>query len=370
MKDKPITILCKSNSRAYNIIIQKNCFNHIIKELSHYKKCIIICDSNVRKYYGEALFQAITAEKITCSIISFPAGESNKNLNTFSYLHEQIALRLDRNSCIITLGGGVTGDMGGFVASTYMRGISYIQIPTSLLAMVDSSVGGKLGVNSSIGKNVVGVFNNPEKVLIDPSLLETLPEKYLIDGMAEVIKHAFLSGEDYVSFLEKNSVGIFELNHSLLIQLISFSIQYKVKIVEQDEREAGIRKILNYGHTIGHALEETLGYSNISHGYAVAIGMNAINYLAMKCGLLSKMTFDRIQRLLRQYKLPIFLSDLGLQGDPAKILHYLSKDKKNQDDQIVLILLHEIGKPIISSTQTKNEIEEALEYVVKNRSIS
>lgn len=370
MKDNAITILCKSNSRAYDIVIQKNCFYQVIKELSHNRKYIIICDSNVRTHHGEALLQSLAANKITCDLISFPAGESNKNLNTFSYLHEQIALRLDRNSCIITLGGGVTGDMGGFVASTYMRGISYIQIPTSLLAMVDSSVGGKLGVNSSIGKNVVGVFNNPEKVFIDPSLLETLPEKYLIDGMAEVIKHAILSGEDYVSFLEKNSVGIFELNFSLLIQLISLSVQYKVGIVEQDEREAGIRKILNYGHTIGHALEETIGYQNISHGYAVAIGMNAVNYLAMKCGMLSKLTFDRIQLLLRQYKLPIFLSDLDLQGDSEKILHFLNMDKKNQKNQVVMIILHEIGKPIISSTQTKLQMKEAIEYIVQKRSIS
>jgi 3-dehydroquinate synthase len=369
MKDTAITISCQSNSRAYDIVIQKNCFYHAIKELSHFKKYIIICDSNVRNYYGEALLQAISAEKITCDLISFPAGESNKNLKTFSYLHEQIALRLDRNSCIISLGGGVTGDMGGFVASTYMRGISYIQIPTSLLAMVDSSIGGKLGVNSSIGKNAVGVFNNPEKVLIDPSLLETLPIKYLIDGMAEVIKHAILSGEDYVSFLEKNSAGIFELNFSLLIHLISLSVQYKVNIVEQDEREAGIRKILNYGHTFGHALEETIGYQNISHGYAVAIGMNAVNYLALKCGLLSKLTFDRIQRLLRFYKLPIFLSDLDLRGDSEKILHFLNKDKKNQDDQIVLILLQEIGNPIISNTQTKPQMKEAIEYIVNNSSI-
>ena len=369
MKDTTITISCQSNSRAYDIVIQKNCFHHVIEDLSHNRKYIIICDSNVRNHYGDPLFNAITAEKIKCDIISFPAGESNKNLNTFSYLHEQIALRLDRNSCIITLGGGVTGDMGGFVASTYMRGISYIQIPTSLLAMVDSSVGGKLGVNSSIGKNVVGVFNNPEKVLIDPSLLETLPEKYLIDGMAEVIKHAILSGEKYVSFLEKNSKGIFEFNSSLLIQLISLSVQYKVSVIEQDEREAGIRKILNYGHTIGHALEETIGYQNISHGYAVAIGMNAVNYLALKCGMLSKLTFDRIQRLLRLYKLPIFLSDLGLHGDPAEIFNFLSKDKKNQNDQIVLILLQEIGKPIISIAQTNSQMKEAIKFIVTDRSI-
>ena len=260
--------------------------------------------------------------------------------------------------------------MGGFVASTYMWGISYIQIPTSLLAMVDSSVGGKLGVNSSIGKNVVGVFNNPEKVLIDPSLLETLPEKNLIDGMAEVIKQAILSGEDYVSFLEKNSVGVFELDFSLLTHLISLSVQYKVKVVEQDEREVGIRKILNYGHTIGHALEETLGYQNISHGNAIAIGMNAVNYLAMKCGTLSKLTFDRIQRLLRLYKLPIFLSDLDLMGDSEKIMHFLNKDKKNQNDQIVLILLQEIGKPIISNTQAKHQMKEAIEFVVEKRPLS
>ncbi|QEE16396.1 3-dehydroquinate synthase [Promethearchaeum syntrophicum] len=366
MKDNLIKIKCQSNLQSYDIVIQKNSFSQVVKDLSQFRKIVIICDSNVRKYYGESLLQAITAEKKICDLISFPAGESNKNLNTFLYLHEQIALRLDRNSCIITLGGGVTGDMGGFVASTYMRGISFIHIPTSLLAMVDSSVGGKLGVNTSIGKNVVGVFNNPKKVIIDPSLLNTLPTKFIIDGMAEVIKHAFLSGEEFVSFLETNTEGIFDLNLTLLTQIISHSLHFKVKIVEQDERDLEIRNILNYGHTIGHALEETLGYQNISHGNAVAIGMNAVNYLSLKEGFLSTMTFDRMQQLIRQYKLPTFLSDLGLQGDPEKILQFLNNDKKNQDDQIVMVLLQEIGKPIISRTQTIIQMKEAINYILKS----
>ena len=370
MSNNTITLSCQSNSRAYDIVIQHKGFHQVVETLSHTRKYIIICDSNVCKLYGETLLHAITTEKISCELISFPAGESSKDLATFSTLHEQIALRLDRNSCIITLGGGVTGDMGGFVASTYMRGIAFIQLPTSLLAMVDSSVGGKLGVNTSLGKNAVGVFNNPEKVLIDPSLLKTLPEKYLIDGMAEVIKHAFLSGEDYVSFLETNATGILALDPSLITHLISLSVQYKVKIVEQDERESGIRKILNYGHSIGHALEETFGYQNISHGYAVAIGINAANYLALKCGMQSKIVFNRIQQLLRQYHLPIFLLDLDLHGDSDKILHFLNNDKKNQDDHIVMILLQEIGKPIISKTQTTLQIKEAIHYVIKNRSMS
>ncbi|WP_457919762.1 3-dehydroquinate synthase [Candidatus Lokiarchaeum ossiferum] len=370
MDNNKTTITCQSSSRPYAIVIQENCFHQIVKQLSPAQKYLIICDSNVKPLWGDKLQLAITKANISCALISFPAGEANKNLQTFSDLHEQIALRLDRQSTIITLGGGVTGDMGGFVASTYMRGISFLQIPTSLLAMVDSSVGGKLGVDTSIGKNAVGVFNNPIKVLIDPSLLLTLPKNYFIDGMAEVIKHAFLSGEEYITFLEDNVAGILAMDLSLLSTLIIQSVQFKVMIVEQDEKESGLRKILNYGHTIGHALEETLGYSSIPHGNAVAIGINAANYLALKCGLLSEAAFLRIQNLLQQYHLPIFLSDLGLTGDADQLFHFLHNDKKNQDDQVVMILLEGLGKPIISTTQTTLQIKEAINYVIKNRSLS
>ncbi|MFX1536668.1 MAG: 3-dehydroquinate synthase family protein, partial [Promethearchaeota archaeon] len=204
-EERPRSICFRSKSlSSYNIIIQRGVFQHISKNLNIGNRYLIITDSNLRELYADDLKRSLEKEGKECSVISFPAGEENKTLKTFSDLHEKINLSLDRKSCIIALGGGVCGDMAGFVASTYMRGIPFVQIPTSLIAMVDSSIGGKLGINTSKGKNCVGVFNNPRKVYIDPLMLKTLPEIELKNGLAEVLKHAIIKNQAYFKFIVNN----------------------------------------------------------------------------------------------------------------------------------------------------------------------
>ncbi|MCK5343735.1 MAG: 3-dehydroquinate synthase, partial [Candidatus Heimdallarchaeota archaeon] len=232
-------ISCRSsNTSSYEIEIGDHLFSEIVDKLDSNRKYLIVTDSNLENTLGKQLKQMCSEKNILCWLISFPAGEEHKNLSTFSMLHEQIALKLDRKSCILAVGGGITGDLAGFVASTYMRGIKFIQIPTSLLAMVDSSIGGKLGVNTTIGKNCVGVFNNPLHVFIDPLLLKTLPPKYFIDGMAEVIKHSLLSDINYFEYLEQNVEKIQTLDSHAITRIISDSVEYKVKIVQEDEQES------------------------------------------------------------------------------------------------------------------------------------
>lgn len=365
MNNSTQKISCRSNfSSSYEIEIGNNLFIKIVDKLDSHRTYLIITDSNLENTLGKQLQQMCLDNNIQCDMISFSAGEEHKNLSTFSMLHEQIALKLDRNSCLLALGGGVTGDLAGFIASTYMRGIDFIQIPTSLLAMVDSSIGGKLGVNTSIGKNCVGVFNNPQQVFIDPLLLTTLPTKYFIDGMAEVIKHSLISGLGYFEFLEQNAEKVQTLDSHTISKVIYDSVEFKVNIVQKDEKEAGIRKILNFGHTIGHALEEVVGYDKLSHGFAVSIGMNAACYISNKRGYLSDKQFQRIQSLLMLYKLPLTLTDLKLTGDAEHIFNFLGNDKKNRDGKIIFILLSKIGSATICDDLTPTEIKEAIHYAL------
>ncbi len=348
---------------SYNILIQRGLFHSIANDLDIGNRYLIITDSTVCKLYAEDLKHSFIKNGKECSVISFPAGEKNKNLSTFSSLHEKIGMSLDRKSCIIALGGGVTGDIAGFVSSTYMRGIPFVQIPTSLLAMVDSSIGGKLGVNSQRGKNSIGLFNNPSKVFIDPLLLSTLPEIYLRDGLAEAIKHALISDETYFAYIVENKDKFFSLNSTALIKLIHDSIKIKTSIVEKDEKESGYRQILNFGHTIGHALQETNEYGNISHGYAITIGSVVASFISLSRGLIDKSVFKTIKETYTQLGLPSSLQELKLKVDPEKVYSFIKYDKKNVSDRTNFILLKGIGQAIIKDDVTYQEVMEGLNHV-------
>ncbi|MHA1975867.1 MAG: 3-dehydroquinate synthase [Candidatus Hodarchaeales archaeon] len=358
------TIQCNSKQLTpYEILIQRGMHHQIAKNLNNGNKYLIITDSMVRKLYGEHLKQSLKEEGKKCSIISFPTGEKNKNLDTFASIHKEIDLSLDRKSCIIALGGGVTGDMAGFVASTYMRGIPFIQVPTSLLAMVDSSIGGKLGVNTNKGKNCIGVFNNPSRVLIDPLFLSTLPKTFLKDGLAEAIKHALISSEVYLDFIVKNKDRIFSLDSEVLTRLIYESIRIKTSIVEEDEKERNSRYILNFGHTIGHALEAIGEYRNISHGNAVAVGSVVASYISLSRKLIDKPTFDSIKNSFSLIGLPLSLQKVKIKIDPEEVYTYLKHDKKTISGRIKFVLLKGIGKPLIKDDISYQEVVEALNHV-------
>lgn len=348
---------------SYKILIQRGIFTAIAKDLDVGNKYLIIADDNISNLYAHDLKQLFENESKECSIINFPAGEKHKSLNTFNLIHEQIDLSLDRQSCIIALGGGVTGDLAGFIASTYMRGISYVQVPTSLLSMVDSSIGGKLGVNTKRGKNSVGVFNNPSRVYIDPLLLVTLPNTYLKDGLVEAIKHGLISNRNYFNFIKDNKENILSMNTDTLTNLIYESIKIKSDIVKKDEKENDIRRVLNFGHTIGHTLEEVCGYGKVSHGYGVAIGSIAASFISLSRGLIDKKIFQDIEEIYSLFNIPTSLQDIQLHVEPQKILDFLIHDKKNVSGKITFVLLKDIGKPLIVDNISKQEVIEAINHV-------
>ena len=270
----------------------------------------------------------------------FPAGEINKNLNTVAAMYNTMAdFRMSRKDIVVALGGGVCGDMAGFAAATYMRGIEFIQIPTSLLAQVDSSVGGKTGADIPQGKNLVGAFHQPSLVMIDPDVLGTLPEKYFCDGMGEVIKYGCIKDKDLFETLEnKNAKDIIE-------DIIEKCVSIKRDVVSRDERESGERMLLNFGHTLGHSLEKIYDFEGLSHGEAVAIGMVMITKAGERAGLTEIGCTEKITALCKKYGLP---TEDG--ADSGLIAQICAGDKKAGNGEVNLVLLKKIGESFIRKT--------------------
>jgi 3-dehydroquinate synthase len=272
-------------------------------------------------------------------------GEQNKTLATVSKIYDKLlAGKFDRNSTLVALGGGVIGDMTGFAAASYLRGVKFIQIPTTLLAQVDSSVGGKTGVNHPLGKNMIGAFYQPECVLIDTDALKTLPDRELKAGLAEVIKYAFINKVEFLDWLEENREGILAGNAELLAEAVRISCEQKADIVAQDEREGGIRALLNLGHTFGHAIETASGYGNWLHGEAVAVGMVMAADLSMRLGWLKPVDAKRIKETLKNYGMPVAPpADI----DEEKYQEIMLSDKKARSGKLTFILLKGIGHAVI-----------------------
>jgi 3-dehydroquinate synthase len=298
------------------------------------QKPIIITDGNVGRYYAGDFPQA--------PVITIEPGEGSKSLTTIDRIYDRLLeLEADRSCFIVGIGGGVVCDITGFVASTYMRGVRFGYVATSLLAQVDASVGGKNGVNYGGYKNLVGTFNQPEFVICDPQLLKTLPEKEVLCGLAEVVKHALIKDPALLVFLEQNSVGILDLEQAAIERLVSDSVEIKSAVVNQDERESGMRRILNFGHTFGHAVEHL---QRISHGEAVSIGMVLAADISMQKGMLTAAEMDRIKQILESLKLPITPT-----ADPDRILDAVRKDKKRERDIVHFVLLNGIGQAVVEA---------------------
>ena len=329
--------------KSYKILIKEGVADVIPSQLKKLKlgnKYAIVTDSKVKKLYGNPLLRYLKKNGIEADIISFPQGEKSKKLETIEKLaSEMIEKGFDRKDAIIALGGGVVGDMAGFLSSIYMRGIPYIQIPTTLLAMVDSSVGGKTGVDLESGKNLIGTFTQPKAVFIDSNYLKTLSSKQIKNGLAEIIKYGVIKDKKLFNFIEQNLNKILELEEKTINKIITESVQIKAKIVEADEKEKGERMILNYGHTYGHAIEKLTDYK-LLHGYAISIGMVLINRIAVEKKLLKKDDADRIKKLLTNAGLPIVTMKKPSNKD-------LASDKKKDGNHINLILPTKIGKVII-----------------------
>ena len=346
-----IKVTTKQPSRIkYNIIVQKDLAKEIskhLKKLDIGRKYAIITDSVVDKLFARTLKAKLTKAKIKSEILTFPKGEKSKTLKTVEQLHEKmVAKKFDRLDAVIALGGGVVGDIAGFVASTYMRGIPYIQIPTTLMAMVDSAIGGKNGVDlPKGGKNLVGTITQPQAVLIDPNYIKKLPQTQIRSGLAEIIKYGVILDPKLFKFIERNLEKILKNDPETLEYLIIRSVKSKAFIVSHDEKEKGLRVVLNYGHTYGHALEKLSNY-RLLHGYAISIGMVLANKMAVKLGFLKKKHADRIKKLLKDAGLPITTIKKPTLKDCLS-------DKKKSGDYIKFILPKKIGKVIVYNKQWK-----------------
>lgn len=345
------------SDKSYEIIVKRHALDTVgewIASLWQNKKIAIISDEHVFPLYGEKIQQQL-ADYEVCHY-TVPAGESSKSLEMANNLYDFLAdQQFTRSDAIIALGGGVVGDLASFVASTYMRGIAFVQIPTSLLAQVDSSIGGKTAVNSSKAKNMIGTFAQPDGVLIDPETLNTLPELRVREGIAEIIKCGAISDASLWNDLEKLT-GIQDLlAHSEAI--ILKALEVKKTVVEEDEFDNGSRLLLNFGHTIGHAIENTAGYGKISHGEAVAIGMVKISQTAEKKNLSPAGITDKIKAMNQKYLLPITYQT----WEAEKFYTAITHDKKARGSSLNIVLLAEIGKAYIK----KIKLTEIKEFLVE-----
>lgn len=313
--------------------------NQYISQIFTGRRIAIISDDNVFSQYGERLMDTLSA--FECSSIVLPHGESTKGIETLPDVYARLLeAKISRSDLIIALGGGVIGDLAGFVAATYLRGIKFIQIPTSLLAQVDSSIGGKVAVDLPQGKNLVGAFYHPRLVLIDPDTLKTLPKRYINDGMGEVIKYGCI--RDAALFGTLRSSGSFAGLTDKLTEIIYRCVDIKREVVENDPFDNGERMLLNFGHTLAHTIEQFYHYERESHGEAVAIGMYQITLLSEQQGLTEPGTAEKIKEVLEAYDLPT----TG-KTDFTNLRAAISLDKKNLNNALNLVLLHEIGDSFI-----------------------
>lgn len=325
-----------------------------VKNLSNYikaKKSVIITDNNVRQFHGHLFPES--------EIIEIGTGEQIKNLSTINKILQRfLELELDRSSLIIGIGGGIVCDITGFAASTYMRGLQFAFVPSTLLAQVDAAIGGKSGVNLLGFKNIVGVFNHPQFILSDFSLLNTLPEKELVCGIAEVVKHALIKSTSLFDLLEEEWNSLLSLKPNTTGKIIEESVKIKADIVSADALEAGERRKLNFGHTLGHAIEKTL---HLPHGEAVSIGMVAAARISEARGTLSLYDTRRIESLLQNFRLPF-----KLPADSEPLLEAIKKDKKRTGEEIYFVLLAGIGKAEVKKISYK-ELGEYIHDLCKHR---
>ena len=323
------------------------------------RKLCIVADSTTAELYGAELKEIL---KETCTYVSmfvFPAGEVNKTLNTVRDLYEHLILeKFDRKDMLVALGGGVVGDLTGFAAATYLRGIGFIQIPTTLLSQVDSSIGGKTGVDFDAYKNMVGAFHMPRLVYMNLNVLKTLPDRQFACGMGEIIKHGLIQDSDYREKLSTYQREIREKNYAALLWMVAGSCKVKRHVVEEDPTEQGIRAWLNFGHTIGHSVEKLKDFT-LCHGECVAIGCAAAAWMSWKRGLISEKEKEAAEQLLLDYQLPVRVKGLK----PEDIVKTTKLDKKMDAGKVKFVLLKKIGEAFVTRDVEDEELLRASRYV-------
>jgi len=375
VKVKEITVKI-TEDKEYKICIEKGILNNLGEHLSkaiENKRVIIITNSLVNSLYGAKLLSALRKDGFNSDLIEVPDGEKYKTLSTAKYLYDELLKRkADRTTTLIALGGGVIGDLTGFVAATYMRGLPLVHIPTTLLAQVDSSIGGKVAVDHPLAKNIIGSFYQPKAVYTDPEVLQTLSDKDIKNGMIEAIKIAVIKSPVFFKWLEKNIDQLLKKHKDLLCEVVKEAVPLKADIVLKDPWESGLRKILNFGHSIGHALEVRAGYQDLNHGEAVALGMLIETKIARNRGMCSEEFEEKIRRILsfppssllfprKRESIFKYIENL----DYNQFWETLTLDKKNYQGKITFILPEAMGKVSLIKDITKKETVKALEEFKK-----
>ncbi len=359
---KKIKVDINSEKKIYDIIIGDNIIESLaglIAEIYQGSKVFLVTDKNVMNLYGEKITALLIEAGFDITTYIVPPGEQAKGFEHLKNGYDLLlAENFRRDNLIIALGGGVVGDLAGFLAATFMRGIPFVQVPTTLLAQVDSSVGGKTAINHPAGKNLIGAFYQPELVLIDPNFLKTLSERELKTGLAELIKHGFIADNKLLKFLWDNSDEIFNYNMDSLIHIIDRSCIIKSEVVNQDEKERGKRALLNFGHTIGHALEAVTEYKSYNHGEAVAVGMVGAAQISYKMGKIDREAYDFVKELIKVYGLPF---SYQYNEDIEEVYQRLFFDKKVKNNSLRWILLKDLGKAYIDEDVSNQIVRDVLE---------
>ncbi len=351
---------------SYEICIGEKILDGVAKfiaESDFTQKALIVTDSNVEKFLN-TLTDSLKSNGIDFDVVTIPAGETSKSLQVAEKIYTRaIEFRMDRKSPIIAFGGGVVGDLAGFIAATYLRGVPFIQVPTTLLSQVDSSVGGKTAVNHELGKNLIGAFYQPKAVFIDVDTLKTLPDREIKSGLAEVVKYGVISDEKFFEYLEQNAEKILARDVEVLKQIIKRCCEIKAEVVSEDEKESGLRRILNFGHTIGHSVETVASYGKYSHGEAVAIGMVGASLISFAMG---KILFNDVARLKD------LLDALGIVTDckgcdAEEIYKVTFRDKKNIGGKINWVIMNGFGKVEVTDAVPELEIKKAIGILTSPR---
>ena len=353
------TLTVDLGDRSYPIHIGPGLLDQADLILPHLaqKRVAVVTNTTIAPLYLDRLSATLAAAGIAVTPIVLPDGEAYKNWETLNLIFDALLTqRAERKTTLVALGGGVIGDMTGFAAACYQRGMPFIQIPTTLLSQVDSSVGGKTGINHPLGKNMIGAFYQPKLVLADTDTLKTLPARELSAGLAEVIKYGLIWDADFLAWLEANMAKLRALDPEAIAHAIYRSCEIKAQVVAQDEREGGIRAILNLGHTFGHAIETGMGYGNWLHGEAVAAGMVLAAQVSQRMGWLSEADVARTRALIRAAGLPDVAPDLGLE----KWLDYMGHDKKVEGGKLRFVLLKRLGEAVVTGDVPADALREVL----------
>jgi len=342
--------------RSYPIYIGHSLLANqdLLREHIHGKQVLLVSNTTVAPLYADGLLNQLRAAGYTVAEVVLPDGESFKDWQHLNQIFDVLLrARFGRRATLIALGGGVIGDMTGFAAACYQRGVDFIQVPTTLLSQVDSSVGGKTGINHPLGKNMIGAFKQPLAVLIDTAVLNTLPAREFSAGMAEVIKYGLIQDAEFLAWLEANMDGLMARDPALLAEAIRRSCENKAKVVAADELEQlDVRALLNLGHTFGHAIETGMGYGSWLHGEAVAVGMLMAADLSWRQGWLTQADVGRIKRLLQRAALPVQPPVMSAET----FLHHMAVDKKNVDGKLRLVLLRSLGQAVVFDAADRQQL--------------